>query len=78
MTSDALTRTPGGEAMARQFVMGKRFFLHEFGIDTRTVHDCSEAVREEVDGMNVVEGAGGLALADGCANSVDDDRRSHD
>ena len=28
---------PGGEAMARQFVAGKRFFLEEFGIDTREV-----------------------------------------
>jgi alpha-mannosidase len=27
------TNMPGSEAMARQFVMGKRFFLDEFGID---------------------------------------------
>ncbi|MET0866206.1 MAG: alpha-mannosidase, partial [Nakamurella sp.] len=27
------TNMPGGEAMARQFVMGKRFFLDEFGVD---------------------------------------------
>ena len=26
---------PGAEAMARQFVAGKRFFLEEFGVDTR-------------------------------------------
>ncbi|MFC9558654.1 alpha-mannosidase [Agromyces sp. NPDC056965] len=28
---------PGGEAMARQFVAGKRFFLEEFGVDTQEV-----------------------------------------
>jgi alpha-mannosidase len=28
---------PGGEALARQFVHGKRFFLDEFGIETRGV-----------------------------------------
>lgn len=28
---------PGGEAMARQFVTGKRFFLEEFGVDTLEV-----------------------------------------
>ncbi|PZE82721.1 glycoside hydrolase family 38 C-terminal domain-containing protein [Curtobacterium sp. MCBD17_032] len=28
------TNLPGGEALARQFVAGKRFFLEEFGIDT--------------------------------------------
>ncbi|WP_353112568.1 glycoside hydrolase family 38 C-terminal domain-containing protein [Microbacterium sp.] len=28
---------PGGEAMARQFVAGKRFFLEEFGVDTLEV-----------------------------------------
>lgn len=28
---------PGGEAMARQFVSGKRFFLEEFGVDTQEV-----------------------------------------
>ena len=28
---------PGGEAMARQFVHGKRFFLDEFGIETEEV-----------------------------------------
>ncbi|MGP3966103.1 alpha-mannosidase [Streptomyces sp. 6N223] len=28
---------PGGEAMARQFVHGKRFFLEEFGVETRGV-----------------------------------------
>ncbi|MEP6561065.1 MAG: glycoside hydrolase family 38 C-terminal domain-containing protein, partial [Nakamurella sp.] len=27
------TNMPGGEAMARQFVAGKRFFLDEFGVD---------------------------------------------
>ena len=27
----------GGEAMARQFVHGKRFFLDEFGVETREV-----------------------------------------
>ncbi|GAB2741247.1 alpha-mannosidase [Sinomonas soli] len=31
------TNMPGGEAMARQFVEGKRFFLEEFGVD------CQEA-----------------------------------
>ncbi|WP_344484488.1 alpha-mannosidase [Glycomyces endophyticus] len=31
------TNMPGSEAMARQFVEGKRFFLEEFGIDTREV-----------------------------------------
>ena len=29
------TNMPGGEALARQFVHGKRFFLDEFGIETR-------------------------------------------
>src|SRR5690606_14954158 len=29
------TNMPGGEAMARQFVAGKRFFLEEFGVETR-------------------------------------------
>jgi alpha-mannosidase len=31
------TNMPGGEAMARQFVHGKRFFLDEFGVETREV-----------------------------------------
>ncbi|RUR03277.1 alpha-mannosidase [Labedella endophytica] len=31
------TNLPGGEAMARQFVTGKGFFLREFGIDTPEV-----------------------------------------
>jgi alpha-mannosidase len=31
------TNVPGGEALARQFVHGKRFFLDEFGIDTQEV-----------------------------------------
>ncbi|TWS26004.1 alpha-mannosidase [Tsukamurella sputi] len=34
MWVEADTNMPGGEAMARQFVAGKQFFLHEFGIDT--------------------------------------------
>lgn len=34
MWLEADTNMPGGEAMARQFVAGKRFFLREFGIDT--------------------------------------------
>lgn len=29
------TNMPGSEAMARQFVAGKRFFLEEFGVETR-------------------------------------------
>ena len=29
------TNMPGGEAMARQFVAGKRFFLEEFGVEHR-------------------------------------------
>lgn len=31
------TNMVGGEAMARQFVHGKRFFLEEFGVETREV-----------------------------------------
>jgi alpha-mannosidase len=31
------TNMPGGEALARQFVMGKRFFLDEFGVETDEV-----------------------------------------
>ncbi|MEU6247658.1 glycoside hydrolase family 38 C-terminal domain-containing protein [Glycomyces sp. NPDC047010] len=31
------TNMPGSEAMARQFTEGKRFFLEEFGVDTREV-----------------------------------------
>ena len=31
------TNLPGGEALARQFVHGKRFFLDEYGIDTQEV-----------------------------------------
>ncbi|MCH6162994.1 alpha-mannosidase [Streptomyces marispadix] len=31
------TNMVGGEAMARQFVYGKRFFLEEFGVETREV-----------------------------------------
>ena len=31
------TNMPGGEAMARQFVAGKRFFLEEFGVDCEEV-----------------------------------------
>ncbi|MEQ7123577.1 glycoside hydrolase family 38 C-terminal domain-containing protein [Actinopolymorpha sp. B11F2] len=31
------TNMPGGEAMARQFVHGKRFFLDEYGIETEVV-----------------------------------------
>ncbi len=34
MWVEADTNMPGGEAMARQFVAGKRFFLEEFGVDT--------------------------------------------
>ncbi|MET4611465.1 alpha-mannosidase [Rhodococcus sp. PvR044] len=37
MWVEADTNMPGGEAMARQFVAGKRFFLDEFGVDTREV-----------------------------------------
>ncbi|GAA1490904.1 alpha-mannosidase [Brachybacterium sacelli] len=29
------TNLPGSEAMARQFIAGKRFFLEEFGVETR-------------------------------------------
>jgi len=31
------TNMPGGEAMARQFLMGKQFFADEFGVDTGEV-----------------------------------------
>jgi alpha-mannosidase len=31
------TNLPGGEALARQFVEGKRFFLEEFGVETEEV-----------------------------------------
>ncbi|WP_136053847.1 glycoside hydrolase family 38 C-terminal domain-containing protein [Microbacterium sp. K24] len=31
------TNMPGGEALARQFVMGKRFFLEEFGVESDEV-----------------------------------------
>ncbi len=31
------TNMPGGEALARQFVLGKQFFLDEFGLDTEEV-----------------------------------------
>ena len=31
------TNMPGGEAMARQFVAGKQFFLDEFGVETEEV-----------------------------------------
>ena len=31
------TNMPGGEALARQFVLGKRFFLDEFGLETEEV-----------------------------------------
>jgi alpha-mannosidase len=31
------TNMPGGEALARQLITGKRFFLDEFGIETRDV-----------------------------------------
>jgi alpha-mannosidase len=31
------TNMPGGEALARQFVYGKQFFLEEFGIETQEV-----------------------------------------
>ena len=31
------TNMPGGEALARQFVAGKRFFLEEFGVDCAEV-----------------------------------------
>jgi alpha-mannosidase len=31
------TNMPGGEALARQFVLGKRFFLDEFGVETDEV-----------------------------------------
>lgn len=37
MWVEADTNMPGAEAMARQFVAGKRFFLDEFGIDTPEV-----------------------------------------
>ena len=31
------TNLPGGEALARQFVLGKQFFLDEFGVETEEV-----------------------------------------
>jgi alpha-mannosidase len=31
------TNMPGGEALARQFVMGKRYFLEQFGVETDEV-----------------------------------------
>lgn len=31
------TNLPGGEAMARQFILGKEFFLREFGVETDEV-----------------------------------------
>src|SRR3984957_12748685 len=37
MWVEADANMPGGEAMARQFVHGKRFFLEEFGIETEEV-----------------------------------------
>ena len=37
MWVEADTNMPGGEAMARQFVAGKRFFLEELGVDTPEV-----------------------------------------
>ena len=37
MWVEADTNMPGGEAMARQFVHGKRFFREEFGIETEEV-----------------------------------------
>ncbi|AYY15382.1 alpha-mannosidase [Actinobacteria bacterium YIM 96077] len=37
MWVEADTNMPGGEAMARQFVHGKRFFADEFGIETDEV-----------------------------------------
>jgi alpha-mannosidase len=37
MWVEADTNMPGGEAMARQFVHGKRFFAEEFGIETQEV-----------------------------------------
>jgi alpha-mannosidase len=37
MWVEADTNMPGGEAMARQFVHGKRFFLDEFGVETEEV-----------------------------------------
>ncbi|CAM4309629.1 alpha-mannosidase [Nocardiopsis rhodophaea] len=37
MWVEADTNMPGSEALARQFVYGKRFFAEEFGVDTREV-----------------------------------------
>jgi len=37
MWVEADTNLPGGEALVRQFVAGKQFFLEEFGIDTQEV-----------------------------------------
>jgi len=37
MWVEADANMPGGEAMARQFVQGKRFFLTEFGVETEEV-----------------------------------------
>jgi alpha-mannosidase len=37
MWTEADTNMPGSEAMARQFVHGKRFFLDEFGFENREV-----------------------------------------
>jgi alpha-mannosidase len=37
MWVEADTNLPGGEAMARQFAHGKRFFLEQFGIETEEV-----------------------------------------
>ncbi|MDR0591736.1 MAG: glycosyl hydrolase-related protein [Bifidobacteriaceae bacterium] len=37
MWVEADTNMPGGEAMARQLLFGKRFFLEEFGVDTQEV-----------------------------------------
>jgi alpha-mannosidase len=37
MWTEADTNMPGSEAMARQFVHGKRFFLEEFGVENQEV-----------------------------------------
>ena len=37
MWVEADTNMPGGEAMARQFIHGKRYYRERFGIDTQEV-----------------------------------------
>jgi len=51
--------------------------VHERGVDSGAVDEGAQRVGEEFDGVDVGQGAAGLALADGSADGFDDDGVAH-